>query len=105
LLVFYGPFAHGGVLEPESNRRFDASLRERDASFGVRDIDDVSALCRDAGLTLGDKVGSVTQKRGSSPGTACAFLMHEYRMYLEVCALPRVFGSACAFACIHSTLA
>ncbi len=37
-LFTYGPFANEGVLEPESNVRFDAILRAQDAEWGVRDV-------------------------------------------------------------------
>ena len=49
-LVLYGPFAFDGVLAPESNVRFDASLRARDASWGVRDLADVAAEAAVAGM-------------------------------------------------------
>ena len=52
LLVLYGPFAEGGVLEPESNRAFDASLKSRDPRWGVRDLDDVRREAAARGLTL-----------------------------------------------------
>lgn len=43
-LFLYGPFRFGGAFTASSNAEFDASLRARDARFGVRDLDDVSAL-------------------------------------------------------------
>jgi SAM-dependent methyltransferase/Zn-finger nucleic acid-binding protein len=49
-LVLYGPFRRGGVLAPESNVAFDAWLKERDPSFGVRDLETVAALARSAGF-------------------------------------------------------
>ncbi|MEM9810940.1 MAG: DUF938 domain-containing protein [Pseudomonadota bacterium] len=39
-LFLYGPFSRRGVTE-ESNRHFDASLKARDPSWGVRDLDDM----------------------------------------------------------------
>ena len=39
-LFLYGPFSRRGVTE-ESNRSFDASLKARDPSWGVRDLDDM----------------------------------------------------------------
>ena len=50
LLVFYGPFAEGGRHVAESNARFDAALRARDPSWGVRDLDAVAALAAAAGF-------------------------------------------------------
>lgn len=42
-LCLYGPFAQGGEHTAASNASFDASLRARDPSWGVRDLDDVVA--------------------------------------------------------------
>jgi SAM-dependent methyltransferase len=49
-LVLYGPFAFDGALSPESNVRFDASLRARDPAWGVRDLADVTRVAAEAGL-------------------------------------------------------
>lgn len=43
-LVFYGPFREGGAHTGEGNAKFDATLRAQDPSWGIRDIDDLSAL-------------------------------------------------------------
>ncbi|KAA0201930.1 hypothetical protein HAZT_HAZT004772 [Hyalella azteca] len=37
LLVTYGPYSVDGVIEPESNVRFDQNLRSQDPSWGLRD--------------------------------------------------------------------
>ena len=50
VLFLYGPFRVGGALPAPSNVAFDASLRERDPAWGVREIDDVTALCTAHGL-------------------------------------------------------
>ena len=53
MLAFYGPFADGGVLEPESNVAFDRSLKERNSSWGIRDItNDLSKLAKNGNLEL-----------------------------------------------------
>jgi hypothetical protein len=44
LLLTYGPYKMGGQHTAESNERFDASLRERNAAWGVRDVDDLAVL-------------------------------------------------------------
>jgi len=49
-LVLYGPFKVGGVHTAESNATFDASLRHRDAQWGVRDLERVIEVARDAQL-------------------------------------------------------
>ena len=51
-LVLYGPFAQGGSHTAPSNAEFDASLRQRNPEWGVRDLDDVTALADRHGFTL-----------------------------------------------------
>ena len=50
-LVTYGPYNVDGAFTAESNARFDASLRARNAAWGIRDLDDLLALATAAGLT------------------------------------------------------
>jgi len=49
-LIFYGPFKEGGRHTGEGNMRFDEALRAQDPAWGVRDLDDLSALAREAGF-------------------------------------------------------
>jgi cyclopropane fatty-acyl-phospholipid synthase-like methyltransferase len=42
VLFLYGPFKERGVHTAPSNEAFDASLRERNPAWGVRDLDAVS---------------------------------------------------------------
>ncbi len=51
VLVLYGPYRRDGAHTAPSNAAFDAQLRGRDPSWGVRDLEAVQALARDAGLT------------------------------------------------------
>lgn len=52
LLHVYGPFSvKGRALEP-SNAAFDASLRARDAEWGLRDVREVERAATRAGLRL-----------------------------------------------------
>lgn len=51
-LVLYGPFFETGVVPAASNRAFDQNLRERDAAWGIRQLDDVVATAKQAGLRL-----------------------------------------------------
>ena len=55
-LILYGPFKLAGRHTAPSNARFDASLTGRDPSWGVRDLDVVSALAATHGLTLEERV-------------------------------------------------
>jgi SAM-dependent methyltransferase len=51
-LLLYGPFKREGKHTALSNAVFDASLRERDSEWGVRDIADLQKLAERAGLAL-----------------------------------------------------
>jgi hypothetical protein len=50
-LYLYGPFRFDGRFTAPSNEAFDASLRARDPSWGVRDLADVTALAKNHGLS------------------------------------------------------
>jgi len=50
LLYLYGPYRFAGAFTAASNAEFDRSLRARDPSWGVRDVDALVAAAR--GLTL-----------------------------------------------------
>ena len=50
VLFLYGPFMRDGQHTSESNQRFDERLRAEDPRWGVRDLTDVTALARAAGL-------------------------------------------------------
>ena len=54
VLALYGPFNYDGRHTSESNARFDAMLRERDPSSGIRDFEKVNALAEAAGLALAE---------------------------------------------------
>ena len=51
-LLMYGPFKVDGACTTESNADFDASLRSKDASWGIRDVADVEAEAKRNGLRL-----------------------------------------------------
>jgi hypothetical protein len=51
-LFLYGPFKRGGRHTAVSNAVFDSSLRESNAEWGVRDVDDLKKLGDGAGLVL-----------------------------------------------------
>ena len=50
MLYLYGPFKRDGQHTSESNQRFDERLRAEDPRWGVRDLEDVAALAREAGF-------------------------------------------------------
>ena len=56
LLYLYGPFRRDGRHTAPSNEAFDRSLRDRDPSWGVRDLDDVAALAAGHDIALEDVV-------------------------------------------------
>jgi len=51
-LYLYGAMKLGGRHTAPSNAAFDASLRARDPSWGVRDLEEVTAAARAQGLAL-----------------------------------------------------
>ena len=55
-LVLYGPYRRGGAHTAPSNAAFDADLRARNPSWGVRDLEAVDALARSAGFMPGEAV-------------------------------------------------
>ncbi|HHH28608.1 MAG TPA: DUF938 domain-containing protein [Polyangiaceae bacterium] len=50
-VFLYGPFRFDGRYTAQSNAAFDASLRDRDPSWGVRDVADLTSLAQDNGLS------------------------------------------------------
>jgi hypothetical protein len=57
-LILYGPFMIDGAHTAESNEAFDASLRARDARWGVRDLAAVTEVARERGFVR-DRVVSM----------------------------------------------
>jgi SAM-dependent methyltransferase len=55
-LYLYGPYKRSGAHTAPSNAAFDADLRRRDPSWGVRDLDDVARLAALSGLELDEVV-------------------------------------------------
>lgn len=52
VFAVYGPFNYGGQFTSDSNRAFDAWLRQRDAASGIRDQEALQALGSLHGLEL-----------------------------------------------------
>ena len=50
----YGPMQYNGQLEPQSNRDFDAQLRQRANHQGIRDVSKINQLAEYVGLQLRD---------------------------------------------------
>lgn len=51
-LYLYGPYREDAVPLAPGNAAFDASLKERNALWGLREVSDVEMLARDNGLIL-----------------------------------------------------
>ena len=62
-LVLYGPYREHGVHTAPSNESFDASLRERDPRWGVRDLDEVAAEAAARGFALEEVVAMPANNR------------------------------------------
>jgi len=52
VLYLYGPYRRKGHATAPSNEAFDADLRARDPSWGLRELETVQELCAAHGLTL-----------------------------------------------------
>jgi hypothetical protein len=52
MLFLYGPFKRGGRHTADGNEAFDASLRQGNPEWGVRDVEVVEELAAGAGLSL-----------------------------------------------------
>jgi SAM-dependent methyltransferase len=55
VLVTYGPYFEHGVAPTASNQEFDQSLRAHDASWGIRQLQDVEHEAALAGLRLAER--------------------------------------------------
>jgi SAM-dependent methyltransferase len=56
LFITYGPYKLGGKHTAPSNERFEEWLRAQDPSFGVRDLEDLTAQAGEVGLRLEETV-------------------------------------------------
>jgi len=56
LLFLYGPFREGDVHTSAGNAAFDADLRARDPSWGIRDIEEINALASQHGFTAAERI-------------------------------------------------
>jgi hypothetical protein len=55
-LFLYGPFREGGMHTAPSNAAFDADLRARDPSWGIRDLDELAELAGQHGLVGPERI-------------------------------------------------
>lgn len=56
LLYLYGPYLEADVETAPSNLAFDQSLKDRNPAWGLRRLDDVTALAARHGLTLAERI-------------------------------------------------
>jgi hypothetical protein len=50
-LYLYGPCIHEGIATAPSNQAFDRSLRDRNPTWGLRDLETVSAMAQSVGFS------------------------------------------------------
>ena len=56
VLYLYGAYKQDGRFTTPSNAEFDESLRQRNPLWGVRDLEDVTALAKENSLSLSETV-------------------------------------------------
>jgi hypothetical protein len=56
LLLLYGPFREAGVDTGAGNAAFDADLRARDPSWGIRDLNEISDIAAQHGLAGPERI-------------------------------------------------
>lgn len=56
LLIIYGPFRIEGRHTAPSNESFDADLKQRDARWGVRDLEALIALAEERGFSFQQRI-------------------------------------------------
>jgi cyclopropane fatty-acyl-phospholipid synthase-like methyltransferase len=56
VLFLYGPFKRDGAHTAPSNAAFDQWLKQRDPSFGVRDLEAVTQAAEESGFALAEAV-------------------------------------------------
>ncbi len=56
LLFLYGPFRENGMHTGPGNVAFDADLRARNPSWGIRDLDEIAALAHPLGFDAPDRI-------------------------------------------------
>lgn len=52
LMVTYGPYAHNGVITPQSNVNFNKGLKSQNSEWGLRDINVLEKLAEQNSLKL-----------------------------------------------------
>lgn len=56
LLYLYGPYSVHGRHTAPSSEAFDAALRAQNATWGVRDLDDVTRVAEEQGFDLTETI-------------------------------------------------
>jgi cyclopropane fatty-acyl-phospholipid synthase-like methyltransferase len=62
-LAIYGPFNYDGAFTSASNAAFDESLKQRAPEMGIRDMEAVDRLARDAGFAMIDDASMPANNR------------------------------------------
>ena len=89
LLALYGAFTFNGVYSAATNRSFDRMLRQQNAAWGLRDLNDISAGANRHGLKLDQIIAMPSNNHMLT-------LKHAVRRVLaRMCPQKQGFASAC----------